>query len=122
MPHQNYPEPEELKAFAANPLPFHSLKPSDLALKQDGGLWAGCSPVYYVYGASYINLETAEGEWHRESDTDYYDLSFSQAWKEADNVVVEDDYVTASGLAPGRVDDPARYEAYWTLGTIKIRS
>jgi len=121
MVHQKYPEPEELRSFAANPLPFHDLTASDVSI---GRRWlsAQCPPVFYRYEPAYINLATAEGEWHRESDIDYYDLSFSQAWEYADNVVVEEDYAIASGLTPGDPADPARYEATWVLETIEIQT
>ena len=122
MPQEtDYPDPDQLRAFAREPVPFHEVHASDLELLDDGTLRHGVESVEYRWPAEYTNVETAPGEWKRLKDVSHFDMSHREAWGTADNIRLTEDYVCATGVPDAEGPNIWMFEAYWVLGSITIR-
>lgn len=121
MPQEtNYPDPRQLRAFAREPMPFHEVHPSDLELLDDGTLRHGVESVEYRWPAEYIIIETESEEWERLKDVSDFDMSHREAWDQAGNIELAEDYVCATGMPNDPRSGALMFRAYWILGSITI--
>lgn len=128
-----YPEPDQLRSFANEPMPFHTIDPSLVDANDDaehsdenGGESDGAAVlrsthgrVTYEYKPAYINVETARDEWHRASDIEWVDVTHREAFEKADHVECSEDYIIAKFVHPDPTQ-PYMIEAYWLLNSITI--
>lgn len=119
-PGADYPDPAQLRAFAREPMPFHDAHASDLELLDDGTVRWRIESVEYRWPAEYINVETAPEEWERLKDVSYLDMTHREAWDEAGDIEITDDFVCATGMPPEADSGVLLFEAYWILGSITI--
>jgi len=114
------PDPAQLRTFANDPLPFHTVLPKHLSMDEEGVLVATFDNVMYTYEPRYINVETAvSGEYVNASQCEWTDIDHRTAYERADLVTVEEDFVSTTGILP---DHPIQYEGYWILETIKSQN
>lgn len=120
MPQETtYPDPEQLKTYSRDPMPFHEITTSGLEITEDGTLRFPAGNVEYRFDPTYINVETAPEEWERVCDVSDFDMDHCDAFDRAGNLEVGEDYICATGPTDARAE-PAQFDAYWLLGTVTI--
>lgn len=120
----SYPDPEQLKTWAGEMVPFTGgVSPGSVMLTDDGYLSRtdveDTFEVEYQYRPTYINVETAQDEWHRADDVSWADIDHEQAWDRAMNVEWGEDFISVTGMCPDP-DQPAQFDAYWILETTTV--
>jgi len=115
----SYPDPAQLRTFAADPMPFHSVTASDLELKPYSSLTATVSDTTYEYAKDTINVEVSDSEYVPLETLPNLKLSYGDAWDDALDVCVVEDYVQVVGMLQ-RDGESLAYEAYWILDSICI--
>lgn len=124
----SYPDPEQLKSYALEPMPFHEINASSLELMvdderfEDYTLRCGFGNTEYLFRATYIMVETTPGEWEHIEDVSYFDMTHEEAWQPADDLQIEEDFICTTGIASDTPDGPIQYDAYWLLAEVVIRN
>jgi hypothetical protein len=121
MQDASYPDPDQLKTFAREPMPFHGFRVADLELLDTNHLRYGVENVEYRFAPAYINVETSEGEWERASDVEWVDVDHQEAWEKAEAWEEGEDFYIATYIHPDP-EQPHQVHAYWILETIEIRN
>lgn len=128
MQDHSYPDPEQLKTYALEPMPFHDIVASDLEIigdedgVVDGTLRVGYGDTEYRYRPGDIFVETSREEWEHIDDVDYYDMNHSHAFENAINFQIEEDFVRVTEFVTDNEGEPAQFDAYWVLETVTIRN
>lgn len=116
----SYPDPVQLRAFAAEPLPFTEIEGIDP--RADGHL-VGHSPdrtVEYDYRPSYIRFTPETGDVYEVSQHADATLDHAGCWTRADDIEVTEDFVCATGLTGDMVPEFGQFEAFWVLDELTI--
>lgn len=121
----SYPDPEQLKTYSMEPMPFHDVAGapfqevdddlSDHAVRADFG------NVDYKYRATYIMVEMEEG-WKHIEEVPEITKDHDEAWKAAMDFQIEEDFICATGMVYDENDEPHQYDAYWLLADVTIRN
>lgn len=117
----SYPDPKQLKAFAQEPMPFGTVE--DIHPGKHGYLVGNHDNVFYRYRPSYIRVtpDTAPDSAYEAGERDGCDLDHDYCYREADDLSVEEDFITATGIAVERIpESDAMFEAFWILDEIQI--
>lgn len=111
----HYPDPEQLKTFAEEPMPFQEFHGTDLEMLEDGRIRVGIANVEYIYHPTYL-LETDEyGEVTRFEYPDW-PISAKESFDDSMAISIVEDFI--SGVVPA----DEHYEAYWVLEKIEIEN
>jgi hypothetical protein len=113
----NYPEPQELREFAQEPVPFHKIHASDLELLSDGRIRVGYENVEYVYHPTYLleELENSNGERER-YEYPNWPVSASEIFEDSVEWEIVEDYICTTFTVDGW------YEIYWVIEDITIEN
>lgn len=126
----NYPTPDQLRAFAREPMPFEALHEceeeihGDMTIRYtknygepDDGAFPGEAEVVFEYAPAYINAEVEAGEYERVTD----EYQFEKVWDDALDTEVNDDYLCAIGHMV-RDGEMVQFEAFWLLDEVTFKS
>ena len=111
----SYPEPQELREFAQEPMPFHEIHASDLELLDNDRIRVGYENVEYVYHPTYLRVEFADGEHERHEYPDW-EYVLEDVWNDGVDWEIQEDFICVTMLSDHR------YEAYWVLEEITIEN
>lgn len=127
-----YPDPEQLRKYADEPMPFHKINASNIEMLvgergiTDGSLRWGAGPVEYIWHPTYILVETERDEWERIEDISWYDMDHTDAWDKAIDLQIEEDFICVTEFISesGEAGDaiPHQFDAYWVLQTVTINN
>lgn len=110
----SYPEPEQLREFTQEPMPFHEFHASDLELLEDDRIRVGIEDVEYTYHPTYLRVENNDENVHREEYPEWDDF-VSDVWEDSVDIEITEDYLCFFML-----NNDSIYEAYWVLEEISI--
>lgn len=114
-----YPDPDALREYAEEPMPFHDIGAADLRLVADR-LLAEFDHVRYVYAPTQICVEVEDGEWEYIDGADGFELTHEEAWSRAIDLQIEEDFVCVTEFLTkdGRLH---MFDAYWVLDHVVIK-
>lgn len=119
MPQEtSYPDPEQLRAYADEPMPFTEV--ADLDMNYQGHLVGGSEGVEYDFRPSYIRVQPEDDDHYYVRPRDQVEFDHARAWSIALDVEVAEDYVCAHGHAEKMLPRGGMYEAFWILDTVTI--
>jgi hypothetical protein len=126
MQESSYPDPEQLRKFAENPMPFHGIVASDLELIEndermpDGTLRVGYGNVEYRFHPHYISVETEPGNWENVENVEQYDMNHQEIFDLSIDLQIEEDFICVTGFITNDEGETTQFDAYWILGKILI--
>lgn len=119
----DYPDPEQLKTWAREMVPFTEL--GDSTLDEDEYIVVTSEEdilqIEYHYRPTYIMVEVAPDEWKRLSDVSGHDISHEDVYEEALVSEEGEDFFCLTTHGSDEDGNDARYDAYWVLEETRIK-
>lgn len=112
----SYPEPEQLRKYAEEPMPFHEFTATDLELVENDKIRVGIENVEYIYHPTYFLIDPGHEDWDRQKYPEWVD-KVDGVWKDSLDWEIQKDFICTTGFSDGQ-----KYEAYWVLETIEIEN
>lgn len=129
----DYPTPDQLQAYAMEPMPFEPLHECEEDINDDmtrrftrnlgeptHPAFPGEAEVVFKFVPSHINVEQSDGEYERVENL-AYDLTHEEVMDRAENREINDDFICETALIKN--DERHRLtEAYWILDEVTFKS
>lgn len=114
----SYPDPAQLRSFAADPNPFTNVE--DISLQADGHLVGGAGNVEYDYQPSYIRFSPESGGTWEIRQRDDATLDHAGCWSRRAEVETTADFICVTGFTDDMVPQYGKFDAFWILHSITI--
>lgn len=119
-----YPDPDALREYAEEPMPFHDITPGDFEVREGPAfvLDATFETTRYRYRPAYIRVDT-DRDTAVFADPTQKDIpiDYESAWEQALDIDVAEDFLCATGCITV-AGEAAKYDAFWMLSTVTIRN